>query len=100
MINENISKALSTYNNTTNNNSYFSILDALVLDTIASGSYKTDAQLATLYMCSASTIKRSINKLCSFGFITKHLAHDNTKSLELHQDKLNAFIKTYGSEVI
>lgn len=78
----------------------FTLIDLVIMEMIILDTYTTDIELARLALCSLSTIKRSINKLCSFGFITKHLSHDNTKSLELHQDKLNAFIKTYGNEVI
>lgn len=94
MKNENIANALGAYNKL-GNTPQFAILDALILDTIISGAYTTDAQLATCFMCSERTIKRSINKLCDFGFITKHLAHDNAKSLGLQQDVWNAFLDKY-----
>lgn len=94
MKNENIGHALNAYNNTSTAQK-FSILDALILDTIASGAYKTDRNLALTFMCSERTIKRSINKLCEFGFIKKHLAHDNTKTLELHATVFHNFLKQY-----
>lgn len=93
MNNELILQALSTYNETTHEQK-FSIIDVLVLEAALTNTYTTDQHLAVKLMCSQRTIKRSINKLCDFGFITKHLAYDNTKTLELHGDALNHFCQS------
>lgn len=94
MNHEYISKPLSNYNQTLNT-PQFSILDALILDTVLSDAYKTDQHLATTFMCSLSTIKRSINKLCLCGFLTKHLAKDNTKSLHVNKPFLDQFLEQW-----
>lgn len=73
----------------------FTLIDLAVMETIMSGTYTTDTELARIALCSLSTIKRSINKLCEFGFITKHIAYDNTKTLKLDQKTLDTFINTY-----
>lgn len=73
----------------------FTLIDFAVMEAIMSDSYKTDIELARIAMCSLSTIKRSINKLCDFGLIIKHIAHDNTKILKLDQEMLDLFINTY-----
>ena len=73
----------------------FNLIDLAVLEAIISDTYTNDIELARIAMCSLSTIKRSINKLCDFGFLKKHIAHDNAKSLHLDNDMLNLFINTY-----
>lgn len=73
----------------------FTLIDLAVLESIISDSYTTDTDLAKIALCSLSTIKRSINKLCDFGFLKKHISNDNTKTLELDQDLLNIFIGAY-----
>ena len=83
-----------------NNHENFTLIDVVVMDTVISNTYTNDTDLAHSSLCSLSTIKRSINKLCNFGLITKHLAHDNTKTLGVHQDNLNSFLKQYGKEVL
>lgn len=82
MTTTNIINALSIYNKN-HNEQKFSILDALILEAVSAQTYTTDQDLAERFMCSERTVKRSINKLCECGFITKHLDHDNTKSLAL-----------------
>ena len=91
-----ITAAMSNYNST--HERHFILIDSLIMQTIASGVHATDEELAHLTMSSTRTVKRSINKLCTFGLIKKHLAHDNTKSLELQQDALDHFISTYTKE--
>ena len=73
----------------------FTLIDLAVMETIISGAYTTDTELARIALCSLSTIKRSINKLCDFGFIKKHSSHDNTKTIELDQEMLDLFLDTY-----
>ena len=73
----------------------FTLIDLAVMETIMSGAYTTDIELARLALCSLSTIKRSINKLCDFGLIKKHLSHDNTKTIELDHEVLKLFLETY-----
>lgn len=83
----------------TNNQDSFTLIDIVVMHAILSDTYTNDRDLAHNSLCSLSTIKRSINKLCNFGLITKHLAHDNTKSLKLHQHNFDAFINQYKRQV-
>ena len=73
----------------------FTLIDLAVMENIILDTYTTDTELARLAMCSLSTIKRSINKLCEFGLITKHISNDNTKSLRLDQEMLELFLNTY-----
>lgn len=73
----------------------FTLIDLTVMENIISNSYTSDMELARIAMCSLSTIKRSINKLCDFGFIKKHIAYDNTKTLELDHEMLDLFISAY-----
>lgn len=84
------------HNYNRNNSDTFNLIDAVVLDTIISGSYTTDSDLAAFCLSSLSTVKRSINKLCAFGFITKHITPNHIKTLELHQDVLNKFISDWS----
>ena len=74
----------------------FTLIDLAVMESIITNSYTTDIELARIAMCSLSTIKRAINKLCDFGFLVKHISSDNTKTLELDQDMLKLFINTYS----
>ena len=94
MKHEYIPKALNSYNQT-NRTQKFSVIDALILDTILSKAYTTDRHLASCFMCSERTVKRSINKLCDFGFVIKHLAADHTKTLTPQQDVINNFMSKY-----
>lgn len=85
-----ITSAMDNYNKSHNYN--FTVLDALVLDHIMSSSYTNDAELAKLTICSERTIKRSINKLNSFGLIKKHIAPNHVKTLIANLDAINNFI--------
>lgn len=73
----------------------FTLIDLAIMETIMSGAYTTDIELARIALCSLSTIKRSINKLCEFGLIEKHIAYDNSKTLKLNEEMLALFINTY-----
>lgn len=77
---------------------YFSCRDVLVTCIVLSGAYTTDQDLSKLAACSLSTVKRSINKLCDFGILEKHIAPDHTKTLTVKQAKLDAFLSQYGSD--
>ena len=77
---------------------YFSCRDVLVTCIVLSGAYTTDQDLSKLAACSLSTIKRSINKLCDFGILKKHIAPDHTKTLTVNQIELDAFLSQYGSD--
>ena len=77
---------------------YFSCRDVLVTCIVLSGAYTTDQDLSKLAACSLSTAKRSINKLCDFGILEKHIAPDHTKTLTINQVKLDAFLSQYGSD--
>lgn len=85
-----ITSAMDNYNKSHNYN--FTVLDALVLDHIMSSNYTNDAELAKLIICSERTIKRSINKLDSFGLIKKHIAPNHVKTLIANIDVINNFI--------
>ena len=98
MRHEYISESLNNYNKT-KNGPKFTILDALILDTVMSNAYTTDLILSRWFMCSESTIKRSINKLCNFGLIAKHISQNNTKNLTVQEEALNSFIVKYSHEV-
>ena len=73
----------------------FNSIDLFTLEVLLADTYTNDAELAKLLLCSMSTIKRSINKLCNYGFISKHITYKNTKIIELHQDVVNIFLNTY-----
>jgi hypothetical protein len=73
----------------------FTLIDLTVMEAILSDAYTTDMALANIAMCSLSTIKRSINKLCDFGFLKKHIAYDNTKTLDMDHEMLKLFIDAY-----
>lgn len=77
---------------------YFSCRDVLVTCIVLSGAYTTDQDLSKLAACSLSTVKRSINKLCDFGILEKHIAPDHTKTLTVKQAELDAFLSQYGSD--
>lgn len=90
----NIIAAMHNYNH--DGPDTFNLIDAVVLNTIISGSYTTDSELASWSLSSLSTVKRSINKLCTFGFITKHITPNHIKTLEVHQDTLNKFLSDWS----
>lgn len=90
---EDIAFAMRNYNDSHNHK--FNLTDLFTMEVILSNAYTSDLDLSCLLICSLSTVKRSINKLCNFGFITKHLAHDNTKSLKLHENILDEFLNKY-----
>lgn len=92
-MNEKITTAMNNYNKS--NKRYFLPIDSLVLKTIVSNAYTTDANLASIGVCSERTIKRSINRLCNLGLVSKHYARDNAKSLELQQDTVKMFLDKY-----
>ena len=77
---------------------YFSCRDVLVICIMLSGAYTTDQDLSKLAACSLSTVKRSINKLCDFGILEKHIAPNHTKTLTINQIELDAFLSQYGSD--
>ena len=77
---------------------HFSCRDTFVICTVLSDAYTTDQDLSKLAACSLSTVKRSINKLCDFGILEKHIAPDHTKTLTVKQAELDAFLSQYGSD--
>lgn len=77
---------------------HFSCRDIFVICTVLSDAYTTDQDLSKLAACSLSTVKRSINKLCDFGILEKHIALDHTKTLTVKQAELDAFLSQYGSD--
>lgn len=88
--------AMNNYNKTHNYN--FTIIDAFTMATLHANTYTTDLDLAQRLLCSDRTIKRSINKLCSLGFVKKHFAQDNTKTVQVNCTSLNNFINTYSGD--
>lgn len=90
---QDLAKAMINYDNIQRHR--FTLIDLTVMDNILSNNYTTDTALASAAMCSLSTVKRSINKLCEFGLLKKHIAYDNTKTLELDQETLDLFLSTY-----
>ena len=65
------------------------------MESVMLNTYTTDVALARMALCSLSTVKRSINKLCEFGLISKHISEDNTKTIALNKDMVELFINTY-----
>lgn len=89
-----INIAMSNYNK--KNGNYFITIDASVLNIALSNAYTTDSELADITTSSLSTVKRSINKLCNFGFLKKHITQNNIKTLEVQQEMLNNFISDWS----
>lgn len=96
ILDNSIATAMNTYNKTYHG--YFIVTDFLVLSAIASGTYTTDNDLARRTMTSERTIKRSINKLCEFGILEKHIIQNHIKTLTMNQAALNAFINQHGDD--
>lgn len=88
-----ICTAMSNYNKV--HGRYFITIDSFIACTILSDAYTTDCELASLSMSSLSTVKRSINKLCDFGILKKHISKTNQKDLEVNQSALERFINNY-----
>lgn len=94
-IRTNLNMAMNNYNK--KNGNYFITIDGSVLNAILSNAYTTDAELADITISSLSTIKRSINKLCNFGFLRKHITPNNIKTLEVQEHALGNFILEWGA---
>ena len=90
---DDLAYAMINYDNTKRHR--FTLIDLAVMENVILNTYTNDIELARIAMCSLSTVKRSINKLCEFGLLEKHLAHDNAKTLQLNNDMLTLFINTY-----
>ena len=87
--------ARSKWNKKTRN--YVMTIDGSVLNAILSNAYTTDAELADITISSLSTVKRSINKLCNFGFLRKHITPNNIKTIEVQEYTLGNFILEWGA---
>ena len=94
-IRTSLNMAMNNYNK--KNGNYFITIDGSVLNAILSNAYTTDAELADITISSLSTIKRSINKLCNFGFLRKHIAPNNIKTIEVQKHALSNFILEWGA---
>ena len=94
-IRTNLNMAMNNYNK--KNGNYFITIDGSVLNAILSNAYTTDAELADITISSLSTIKRSINKLCNFGFLRKHITSNNIKTIEVQKHALSNFILEWGA---
>lgn len=90
---DDIAYAMINYDNVKRHR--FTLIDLAVMENVILGTYTNDMELARIAMCSLSTVKRSINKLCDFGFLKKSIAYDNAKTLQLDNDMVNLFISTY-----
>jgi hypothetical protein len=76
---------------------YFITIDSFIACAILSDAYTTDYELANLSMSSLSTVKRSINKLCEFGIVEKHISKTNQKTLLISSTHLEAFLNQYSN---
>lgn len=85
--------AMSNYNKTQKH--YFLAVDSFIACVILSNAYTTDHKLAHLSMSSLSTVKRSINRLCDFGLVEKHLSKTNQKTITVNHKFLDAFLNQY-----
>lgn len=82
---QDIITAMKNYN--TKHNYNFTLLDALIINNIATNKYTTDADLAEKTLCSERTIKRAINKLCDLNILEKHHDPDHTKHVHINPIK-------------
>lgn len=82
-MNNTLIAAIRNYNETTPNP--LTLLDALIINHIASNEYTTDYDLAQNTLCSERTIKRAITKLCDLNFLIKHYDKNNTKHVTINQ---------------
>ena len=97
-LHNDIGTAMSNYNKL--HGRHFITIDSFIICALLSDAYTTDQELAQLSMSSLSTVKRSINKLCNFGLINKHLSHTNQKTLTINEPQLHTFIRTYINSCI
>ena len=97
-FNYDIVNAMTTYNQTVKR--HFLPIDVFIMEAVMSNAYVSDHQIAHIFMTSERTVKRSINKLCDFGLITKHIAQNNAKSITLNMDALRQFLYTYHYSII
>lgn len=93
-----ITLAMNNYN--TNNNYNFTLLDAIIINHLTSYPYTTDSDLAARSICSERTVKRAINKLCTFGLLEKYFDPDHTKHVQINFNAYNNFLKDNQKEVI
>lgn len=94
----NLIYAISNYNKT--HKPTLNLTDAFILSTLHSTPYHSDSDLASKALCSERTIKRSINKLCECGLLEKHLAYDNTKSVNIKEDVYNNLLAQHFTKDI
>ena len=92
-IKDDICIAMSNYNESQHR--YFITIDSYVVCAVLSGAYTSDHELARLSMSSLSTVKRSINKLCNFGILQKHISKTNQKALTVNHQHLEKFLNQY-----
>ena len=90
-----ICAAMSNYNES--HRRYFITIDSFVVCAVLSNAYTTDHELARLSMSSLSTVKRSINKLCDFGILKKHISKINQKALTVNIQSLSSFLSKYSN---
>lgn len=92
-LHNDIGTAMSNYNKL--HGRYFITIDSFIVCAVLSDAYTTDQELAQLSMSSLSTVKRSINRLCSFGLLNKHISHTNQKTLTINEPQLRNFTHNY-----
>lgn len=89
----NIGVAMSNYNKT--HGHYFITIDPFIICAVLEGAYTTDQELAHISISSLSTAKRSINRLCDFGILKKHISKINEKTLTVDHEVLTNFLSQY-----
>lgn len=92
-IRNDICIAMSNYNKAQEHN--FIAIDSFIVNAILSDAYTSDHELAQLSMSSLSTVKRSINRLCVFGILQKHISKTNQKALTVNAQFLEQFLDQY-----
>lgn len=90
----NIGIAMSNYNKT--HGHYFITIDPFIICTVLEDAYTTDQELAHISISSLSTVKRSINRLCDFGILKKHISKINEKTLSVDNEALTSFLSQYS----
>jgi hypothetical protein len=86
--------AMSNYNKA--HGRYFITIDPFITCAVLANAYTTDKELAHISMSSLSTVKRSINRLCDFGILKKHISKINEKTLAVNHEALTSFLNQYS----
>lgn len=92
---QNIITAMKNYN--TKHNCNLTLLDALIINHVATNEYTTDADLAEKTLCSERTIKRAINKLCDLNLLEKYHDPDHTKHVHINLIKYQELLGDFDA---